>query len=65
MEYSKDPPVYVDNMIQNLSSIVSYTNDKNEDDFLNDVLLFSAVCNWFIFTGEAAKRIPDVFKLRY
>jgi uncharacterized protein with HEPN domain len=57
MECSKYVLVYDDSTIQKLSLIVSHRKHKKEDDFLNDVILFSAVCNWFTNIGEAAKRI--------
>ncbi len=55
MDTSSSPLVYAHNIITFLRQIYDNTHNITEAQIVRNGILFSAVCNWFTHSGEAAK----------
>ncbi len=61
----KDPLVFIGHMLECIDLIQQYTKNKTEDDFLDSSLLQDAVVKRIEIIGEAAKNLPDSFKVMW
>ena len=61
----KDPTTYIKHILECISLIEEYTEDKTIDDFLESTQLQDAVIRRMEIIGEAAKNIPKDFKNKY
>lgn len=61
----RDDLVYINDIIESIDQIFSYTAHKTEFDFSNDLLVQDAVIRRFEIIGEAASKISSSFKEKY
>lgn len=59
---SKDPKVYLDDVITSSRSIATYIAGKTKESFDNDQLLQDAIIRRLEIIGEAIKRLPQEFR---
>lgn len=59
---SRSEKVYLQDILESVEIILTYTKDKSEFEFLNDLMLQDAVIRRFEIIGEAASKISDVIK---
>jgi len=54
---SRSDKVYLLDILESIESILTYTANKTEADFLNDLMLQDAVIRRFEIIGEASSKI--------
>lgn len=59
---SRSDNVYLLDILESIESILTYTANKTETDFLNDMILQDAVIRRFEIIGEASSKISEKFK---
>jgi len=55
---TKDPRVYLDDILESIEAVESYTSDVTASEFLENRLVQDAVLRRLQIIGEAAKRVP-------
>jgi uncharacterized protein with HEPN domain len=58
----KDPEIFIVHIIDSIGKIEDFTNNKEKEDFLEDVQLQDAVIRRIEIIGEASKNIPEELK---
>lgn len=58
----KDESLYIGHIIDALEKIEKYLEGATEQGFLEEGMLFDAVCRELGIVGEAANKLSDVFK---
>jgi uncharacterized protein with HEPN domain len=61
---SRSDQVYINDIIESVDIILTYTENKTEHDFLNDLMLQDAVMRRFEIPGEAASKISEVVRVK-
>jgi len=61
----KNPEVFIVHIIDSIGKIEDFTNNKEKEDFLEDVQLQDAVIRRIEIIGEASKNIPEEFKKNF
>jgi len=61
----RTPHLLIEDCIESIQKIFSYTSDMTFESFLNDSKTVDAVIRNFEIIGEATNRLPDDFKERY
>ncbi len=61
----KDPEIFIVHIIDSIGKIEDFTNNKEKEDFLEDVQLQDAVIRRIEIIGEASKNIPEEFKKNF
>jgi len=56
---SRDPLLYLEDIIEACDKILLYTKDTSFDDLESESMLFDAVVRNIEIIGEAAKNVPD------
>ena len=59
---SRDPLLYLEDIIDACDKILLYTKDTSLDDLKSDSMLFDAVVRNIEIMGEAVKGVPDVLR---
>jgi uncharacterized protein with HEPN domain len=59
---SRSDKVYLQDILESLESILTYTENKTEFEFLNDLMLQDAVIRRFEIIGEASSKISESVK---
>jgi len=59
----RDITLLLQDMLESANKIITYTKGLNYDTFISDDKTIDAVVRNFEILGEAAKRIPEDFKL--
>jgi uncharacterized protein with HEPN domain len=54
----RDPKLYLEDIIDSIDTILSFTSDMKYNDFLNDIRTRWAVTHGLELIGEAAKNMP-------
>jgi uncharacterized protein with HEPN domain len=62
---SKEPKEYLCHIFDECKFIVLSTSDLNKEDFLNDEVLKRAIIRSLEIIGEATKKIPADFKVKW
>lgn len=62
---TKEMQVYIEDIEESIQKIEKYVKNVKKDEFLNDDELQDAVIRRFAIIGEAAGRIPKVYKEKY
>jgi len=62
MKQDRDIGVYVEDILESIVQIESYTKDLVEDSFLNNTQVQDAVLRRIEIIGEAVKNMPQAFK---
>jgi uncharacterized protein with HEPN domain len=62
---SKEPKEYLRHILDECKFIVLSTSDLNKEDFLNDEVLKRAIIRSLEIIGEATKKIPADFKVKW
>ncbi len=62
---SRDYKVYLDDILEAIDKIRTYTADMSVDSFAVDSKTFDAVLRNLEVIGEAVKRIPDEIRLQH
>jgi len=60
----RTPYLLIEDCIESIQKIFSYTSDMTFETFLNDSKTVDAVIRNFEIIGEATNRLPDDFKER-
>ncbi len=58
----RDPRVYLEDMLEAIRKVKSYTRAKSFEDFQSDEIVVDAVVRNLEVLGEAAKQLPDDLK---
>jgi uncharacterized protein with HEPN domain len=61
---SRSDQVYLQDIKESIEIILSYAKDKNEYDFVHNLMLQDAVIRRFEIIGEAAGKLSDQFKIQ-
>lgn len=61
----KDPRIFIEHILESISSIEEYTEGKTKGDFLRSRMIQDAVIRRIEVMGEAVKNIPDEIKDKY
>ena len=56
---SRSDNVYLQDILESVNIILTYTENKTEFDFIKDMMLQDAVIRRFEIIGEAASKISD------
>jgi len=59
---SRSDDVYLLDILESINIILTYTENKTEFDFVNDLMLQDAVIRCFEIIGEAATKISEQIK---
>jgi uncharacterized protein with HEPN domain len=59
---SRSDSVYLQDILESVNMILTYTENKTEFDFIKDIMLQDAVTRRFEIIGEAASKISESFK---
>lgn len=59
---SRSDKVYLQDILESLESILTYTENKTEFEFANDLMLQDAVIRRFEIIGEASSKISESVK---
>jgi len=59
---SRSDNVYLQDILESVNIILTYTDNKTEFDFIKDMMLQDAVIRPFEIIGEAASKISDKIK---
>ena len=62
---SKEPIEYIKHIADECSYIISVTNNLSKDEFLDDETLKRAIVRSLEIIGEAAKKVPADFKVKW
>lgn len=62
---NRDMRVYLEDILDSIEKIESYTNGISGEDFCNNSLVQDAVLRRLEIMGEAAKNVPQDFRDRY
>ena len=62
---TKDYSLYLRHILEAIASIEEYTKDLDWDGFRSSKLVQDAVIRNLEIVGEATKKLPDEFRLRY
>ena len=62
---SKDPADYLKHIADECSFIISVSNNLSKGDFLNDETLKRAIVRSLEIIGEATKKIPADFRIKW
>ena len=62
---SKEPIEYIKHIADECSYIISVTNNLSKDEFLDDETLKRATVRSLEIIGEAAKKVPADFKVKW
>lgn len=62
---SKEPIEYIKHIVDECSYIISVSNNLSKDEFLDDETLKRAVVRSLEIIGEATKKIPTDFKVKW
>ncbi len=62
---SKEPEEYIKHIADKCSYIISVSTDLSKDEFLNDETLKRAVIRSLEIIGEASRKIPADFKVKW
>jgi len=54
--------VYLEDILDSINKIEEYVKEMNKDDFLENSLVFDAVCRNLEIIGEASSQISEEFK---
>jgi len=60
---SRSDNVYLQDILESVNIILTYTENKTEFDFIKDMMLQDAVIRRFEIIGEAASKISDKIKM--
>jgi uncharacterized protein with HEPN domain len=60
---SRSDNVYLQDILESVNIILTYTENKTEFDFIKDMMLQDAVIRRFEIIGEAASKIFDKIKM--
>jgi uncharacterized protein with HEPN domain len=58
----KDSTIYIDHILEAISSVEEFTHGLSESDFLKNRMVQAAVVRQFEIIGEATKRISKEFR---
>lgn len=58
----RDPHLLINDILDSCNKILHYTNNMTFEEFLKDSKTIDAVIRNFEIIGEAANRLPEVFK---
>ncbi|MFH1246932.1 MAG: DUF86 domain-containing protein [Candidatus Micrarchaeota archaeon] len=61
----KDPAVFVQNMLDCIEKIESYSAGKSESDFINSKIFQDAVIWRIEMLGQAAAHVPETFRAKH
>ena len=61
----RDPLVAVQQMRDNAMRVLTATDSRSRSDLDDDELLEAALIRWTEVLGEAARRVPEEFRVRY
>jgi uncharacterized protein with HEPN domain len=61
---SRDPRLYIDDIIEAFDKIQRYTQNLRREDFERDERTYDAVVRNLIVAGEAAKNVPEELRRR-
>lgn len=61
----KDPQQYINDMVESCNLIEKYIEGITEENFSEDIKIQDAVMRRLEIIGEAAKNIPEEYKVRY
>jgi len=61
----RQPALLVEDIVESGQKILSYTKDLTFEQFKTDNKTINAVIRNFEIIGEAANRLPEVFKMKY
>lgn len=61
----KNPIIYLNHILDCINKIKTYTEDMNQDDFLNNSLIQDGVIRNLEIIGEATKQLEQEFRLKY
>ncbi len=61
----KDNYIFIEHVLSRLNSILEYTQNMDEDDFLRNKLVQDAVLRNFEVIGEATKNLSTEFRLQH
>lgn len=56
------PKLLLEDILESAEKIITYTHNLSYDDFVADSKTIDAVVRNFEIIGEAASRLPDIFK---
>jgi uncharacterized protein with HEPN domain len=59
---SRSDNVYLQDILESLEIILTYTEDKTEFEFVNDLMLQDAVIRRFEIIGEASSKVSELIK---
>jgi uncharacterized protein with HEPN domain len=59
---SRSDKVYLQDILESLETILTYTENKTEFEFVNDLMLQDAVIRRFEIIGEASSKISESVK---
>jgi len=59
---SRSDQVYLEDILESVNMILFYTENKTEDEFINDLMLQDAVIRRFEIIGEASSKISENIK---
>lgn len=62
---TRDPLVYVDDIIESVNAILSHIDGMTEQDLRNSLKTQDAIIRRFMVIGEAANNVPDNLKEKY
>lgn len=62
---SRSDLVYLQDILESVDIILTYTNEKTEFEFINDLMLQDAVIRRFEVIGEAASKVSDPIRKKY
>ena len=62
---TRDPRLYLDDIVESIEAILTYTGDLDEAGFRREVLVQDAVLRRLQIIGEAVKRLPLEIRQRY
>src|ERR1700743_2603043 len=62
---SRSDQVYLQDILESIEIILTYTENKTEFEFINDLMLQDAVIRRFEIIGEASSKVSENIKLKY
>lgn len=65
MKSMRSYKLYLQDIIDSMQKILTYTEGMDDEEFAENSLVFDAVIRNFEIIGEAAKNIPDDIKSQY
>ena len=61
----KDPKIFIEHILESILKIESFSKGLTRENFFKDELRQSAVIRQLEIIGEAAKNIPESFRIKY